>query len=152
MLVLPLQCDDSQWAGASTSPGARVSGSQAPGSIKAGGSLSGYWAAGYGGPSRGFPLTTVSAAAGLFSVSRSHSILIRLFTVIGQFLLWEAAAPLNMKCWQKVKITRKHRFYTKTSTCSHRNYSSYSISFLYELTAASVAIFYSCHSFFFGST
>lgn len=52
-----------------TSQEARVSGSQAPGSIKAGGSHSHYWANSEGGPSRGFPLAAIfGVAAGLFSV------------------------------------------------------------------------------------
>lgn len=42
-----------------TSLGARVSGSQAPGSIKGGASHSGYWATGDEGPSHGSPLAAI---------------------------------------------------------------------------------------------
>lgn len=66
-----------------------MSGSQAPGAIKEGGSHSRYWATSEGGPSRGFPLAAIfGVAAGLFSVfERSHNILLSRFKVIQQCLL-----------------------------------------------------------------
>lgn len=52
-----------------------MSGSQAPGFIKEGGSHSRYWATSEGGLSRGFPPAAIfGVAAGLFSVLREATI------------------------------------------------------------------------------
>lgn len=91
MLVLPLQCGDSWWA-VPPSQEARVSGSQAPGSIKGGATHPGYWAASDGGPSVDFHSLLFRGYSGsVFGLVRSHNILLRIVKVIEQCLLREPA-------------------------------------------------------------